>query len=208
MPIIGNDSKPGYSYHAYASSTQPNQEAEDITLPAGRIRITRLGGWIGGWNDSPRCTLTVWDSTSGAVLAQTGQFSVTNFGDAAEGRVAKYVADLTTPLEADGGAILRVGFTRNRDDRHQVSTGMITPAGHMHGRAAYPLGGFAEIDGGYAENRRIGMWIEDYVTIRGAWVYRGGAWLRAEAVYTYRGGAWVEVDTVSVYRGSTWIEAD
>jgi hypothetical protein len=208
MPIIGNDSKPSYSYHAYGGSSQINQEAEDITLPAGRVRITRLGAWIGGWNDAPRCYLTVWSPTTGAVLAQSGQFTVANQGAAAEGKVAKYVADLATPYEADGGAVLRIGFTRHRDDAHQVSTGAVTGAGHEHGRGAYPAGGFASIDGGYAENRRIGAWIEDYVAIRGGWIYRSGVWVRADAVYAYRSGSWAEVDTVQAYRGGSWIEAD
>lgn len=208
MAIIGNDTKPGYSYHAYGGSGQINQEAEDITLPTGRIRITRLGGWIGGWNDSPRVCLTIWDPATGAVVAQSVQFSVSNQGAAADGHVVKYVADLVTPYEAVGPAILRVGFTRHRDDAHQVSTGATSAAGHEHGRGGYPGGGFASIDGGYAENRRIGMWIDDYVPIRGGWVYRGGAWIRADEMLVYRSGAWVQSASVLVYRSGSWVEAD
>ena len=208
MAIIGNDTKPGFAYHAYGGTSQINQEAEDVTLPAGRIRITRLGAWIGGWNDSPRVMLTIWNPSTGAVLGQSVQFAVSNQGAAGGGKVTKYVADLVTPYEANGGAVIRVGFTRHRDDAHQVSTGTTTPAGHEHGRGAYPAGGFAEIDGGYAENRRIGAWIDDYQPIRGGWVYRGGAWIRADQLAVIRSGVAVQATSVLVYRGTSWIEAD
>ena len=61
MPILGNDTKPGLAYHAYSGSSQINQEAEDIALPAQRVRILKLGAWIGGWNDAPRVYLCVWN---------------------------------------------------------------------------------------------------------------------------------------------------
>lgn len=208
MPIIGIDTKPSYSYHAYGGTSQPNQEAELVDLPAQRIRITRLGVWLGGWNDAPRVTLTIWDVASGAVLAQTAQFTVANAGAAAEGHIARYEADLVAPYDTPAaGGQLRVGFTRDRADAHQVTTGGVSTYGHDHGRAGYPAGGFAEIDGGYAENRRIGCWIQDYVPLANAWVMRSGVWQRATPA-VFRSGSWQDADAVKVFRSGVWQDAD
>ena len=102
--------------------------------------------------------------------------------------------------------ILRIGFTRHRDDGHQVSTGL-TAGGHQHGRGPYPAGAFAEIDGGFAENRRIGCYIADYLPLANAWVLRSGTWQRATPA-VFRGGTWQDADSVKVLRGGTWQDAD
>ena len=207
MPILGNDTKPGFAYHAYSGTSQPNQEAEDIELPAQRIRIKRLGAWIGGWNDSPRVRLCIWNSSTGALLAQSAQFTVANEGAAGPGNVTRYEADLETPFDTPtAGMTVRVGFTRDRSDGHQVSTGSTT-AGHFHGRAPYPAGIFAEIDGGFAENRRIGLWIQDYELLANAYVLRSGVWERATPK-VYRSGVWQDADAVRVFRSGSWQDAN
>jgi hypothetical protein len=207
MPQIGSDLLPSHGYHAYEGTSYPNQEAEDVTCPAQRVRILRLGAWIGGWNDAPKVRLTVWHPTTGDILGQSAEFTVANRGAADKGKVNRYEADLEVPYVTAGpSAVLRVGFSKVRNDAHQVTTGTIG-AGHIHGRASYPAGPFDEYGGGWSENRRIGCWVQHYVALANAYVLRSGVWQRATPK-VQRSGALVDASGVKVWRSGAWVDAN
>jgi hypothetical protein len=208
MPTLGYDSKPAFGYHAFGGLSEPNQEAEVITLPAQRIRITKLAGWLGGWSGTCRMRLTMWDDDTEAVLAQTAEFVVANEGAPAEDVNTLYAVDLSAPYETPTpGMVVKVGFTRHRDDAHITNTGS-TVTQHYHGRGAYPGGTFGDVQTYAAQSRRIGVYIADYQIMGSAWVYRSGAWVRSDAVKVYRSGSWVDADAVKVYRSGAWVDAD
>ncbi len=205
MPVLGANSKPGFSYHSYSGTSQPNQEAEPMTLPDQRIRILTLGQWLGGWGGTCRVRLCIWDGDFQTLLAQTAEITVANLGSG-DGKANSYTADLITPYEADAGQTILVGFTRHRDDGHNVLTGNAAYT-HEHGRGAYPGAPFGDIDQTSGIAKRIGAWVQDYEPLANAYVYRSGLWQRATPK-VYRSGSWVDAEGVKVYRSGAWVDAD
>lgn len=210
MPTIGNAAKPGGSWHAYGGSSFPTQEAELLEAPV-RLRLLELGAWIGGWADTPRVRLCVWDA-AGVRLGQSAQFTVANEGGGGPpgSNVALYTELLETPVELPKGAEFYCGFARHPDDSHQVSTGASGTGPHYHGRsfATWPGNLGERPEGISTEVRRIGAYVADYDPIAGAKIYRSGAWVDADAVLVYRSGVWVEADSVQVRRGAAWVDAE
>lgn len=210
MPQIGNNAKPGHSYHAYGGTTYPNQEAEQLALPADqRIRITRLGVWAAGWNQSCKARLCLWH-LDGTLLGQSAEITFANGGAAGEGTVSLYTADLETPYEtAAPGETVYVGFARDRDDAHQVNTGALA-TDHYHGKGTYGVAGsgpFAGLESYATQSRRIGAWVEDYEPLANAWVLRSGIWQRTTPSVR-RGAADTEAESVQVFRTGVWVDAD
>ena len=206
MPVYGNNAKPGYSYHAYGGSGQINQECEALVLPDQRIRILSLGQWVGGWGGTCRVRLTLWDSASFEILGQTAEISVASIGTPGDNKAALYTAALETPYEADAGQTVLVGFTRHRDDAHNVITGN-SPNGHRHGRGTYPSSDFGIIEYDASVTKRIGAWIEDYEPVANVKVYRSGVWTDG-VPKVYRSGVWTDATGIKVYRSGVWVDAD
>lgn len=214
MPQIGNNAKPTFSYHAFGGSGEVNQEGEGLQSPDQRIRVLTLGAWIGGWGGNCKVRLALWDpvvgpTATGTLLGQSAEFTVANEGAAGAG-VSLYTADLETPVELDPLQDFYVGFSRDRDDAHQVFTGSNAYV-HLHGRGTHNAGGvddFGAIESFGGQARRIGAWVENYEVMGSAWVYRSGAWVRADGVKVYRSGAWADADAVKVYRSGAWVDAD
>ena len=207
MPTIGAGAKPGGTYHAFGGSSQINQEAELLEAPV-RLRLLELGSWVGGWADTCRVRLCVWDA-DGDLLGQSAQITVANEGAAGTGNVSLYTEPLLTPVELAKGAEFYVGFVRHPDDAHQVSVGATSTGPHYHGRsgATWP-NNLGNAEGPTSQARRVGSYVADYEAIAGAKVYRSGAWVDAESVLVYRSGAWVDAEAVQVRRGSSWVDAE
>lgn len=212
MPTLGNTSKPGFSYHGFGGSGETNQEAEDLTLPDQRVRILSLGQWAAGWSGTCKARLCLWDDADN-LLAYTDELTFANGGVPHDNGTSLYTADLLTPYEAEAGQLVRVGFTRNRDDAHYVNTGT-TVNTHWHARGFYPAPDGAppgDLGGATAKSssaRRIGSYIANYELMASAWVFRSGVWVRADAVKVYRSGSWVDADAVQVQRSGVWQDAD
>ena len=205
MTVLGNTAKPGYSYFAYDGTTYPNQVTEKLTAPS-RIRIITLGAWIGGWNDTVRTRLAIFDDANN-LLGYSDEFVVANEGAAAEGHVAQYTADLQTPLILESGVDFYVGSIRHRDDAAQWATGSTSNV-HYESRAAYPDGDQGAVSGPTSVARRVGMYVANYQPASSAWVYRSGVWVAAEAVKVYRSGAWVDTTSLQVRRSGAWVDTD
>lgn len=209
MPTIGTISKPSNGYHAYGGSSQINQEAELLVMPV-RGRILEVGAWVGGWADTPRVRLCVWDGSSRALLGQSAQITVANEGAAGPGgsNVSLYTEPLLVPVELNKSESFYVGFVRHPDDSHQISTGATGSGPHYHGRSGptWPNElGNADYS---SEVRRIGAYVANYEAQAGAWVYRSGVWVEADAVSVYRSGVWAEADAVQLYRSGSWTDAE
>lgn len=204
MTVLGESSKPTYSYFAYDGTVNPNQVAELLVAPA-RIEIVTLGAWIGGWNDTVHAKLQVWDAATHAVLGTTAEIVVANNG-AASGDVDRYEEDLVTPVIIEEGTDFWVGITKDRDDAAQWATGTNINA-HYEGRGAYTDSTNLGAVSGTSVARRTGMYVADYTTVAQAWVYRTGVWLNTGGVKVRRSGAWADANGVKIYRSGTWVDA-
>ncbi|HVM29534.1 MAG TPA: hypothetical protein VM305_02005 [Candidatus Limnocylindrales bacterium] len=210
MPSIGDTSKPSSGFaHAYSGSI--NQEAEEQTMPE-RGKITRVGVWAAGYEGSSSARLCIWakggSSASGNdLLGQSGlvTFAQQTWG---AGNVSRYEADLLTPVELDAGVTFYVGFSRNPNAGHQVTCRSggdhierkrTTWPGSMDGWTRHPDTG---------QRKAIGCYVANYDPVSGAWVRRGGVWVRAEGVFVRRAGAWVDATSVQVRRSGVWVDAD
>lgn len=214
MPTLGATTKPSSSWHAFSSSSETNQEAEELTIPTA-IRVLELGQWVGGWSGTCRVSLSIWDATgSRPLLGRTATITAANegAGGPSGGNVALYTGELLTPVELSAGDRVLVGFSRHPSDGHQVSLGSSTSGPHYHGR----YGGstwdaddpFADAGGSYEESdRRIGAYIADYEELATAYVRRSGVWVRADSVQVRRSGAWVNATAVQLRRSGAWEDA-
>lgn len=211
MATLGSGSKPGGGWRAYGGSSQPNQLAELLTMPV-RGRLLELGAWVGGWSDTPRVRLSVWD-TAGVLLGQSAQITVANEGGGgpAGSNVALYTELLEVPVELAAGVSFYVGPSRHVDDSWQVSLGATGSGPHYLGRsgsAGWPTPNkLGNVGGITEEERRIGAYVANYEAIPGAHIYRSGAWAEAEAVNVQRAGVAVEAEAVRIFRSGAWIDA-
>jgi hypothetical protein len=205
VPELGNSAKPSSGWHALGGSSQASIEVEKLTAP-GRIRITSVGVWAGGWAGSCRAHLGIW-SAAGALLGQSAEVSFANegAGGPAGGNVARYVAAIA-PVELDAGAVFYVGFNRHPNDSHQVSGGP-TSTEHFEDQVGVSSWPTPSISSPSTVQRRIGAYVADYVELAGAWVRRAGAWVLADEVLVRRGGVWVPADTVAIRRAGAWVDA-
>lgn len=206
MPTVGNTAKPTNSWHSYGPNTH-NHEAMALVMPE-RGRITRLGQWMGGWNDATvRTRLCLWNA-GGALVGYTAEFTVNTSsagGPSGGAWLTPWEADLLVPVIVAAGAGFYVGFARNPADSHQVGEGATDSGNNADWRNdAWPAS-FAV--GPTTGTRRIGAWVANYNRVAAAKVRRAGAWVDASSVQIRRGGAWVEPTGVYVRRGGIWVEA-
>lgn len=213
MPTIGTTTKPSGGWHAFAGSSQVQQEAELLTAPA-HIDVLELAGWIGGWNGTCRVKLCLWDSL-GSLLGESAQITVANegAGGPAGSNVQLYTAALLVPVRLAAGALFFAGFDRHASDGHQISVGGAGSGSHYEGRhggssAPWPGDLGAASGGPDVQDRRAGQYVSNYANVAGAKVYRSGAWADAESVLVRRSGAWVDVDAVQLRRSSAWIDSE
>jgi hypothetical protein len=207
MATLGTVTKPNGGWYGSGAGVD-NQAAEILTMPQ-RGRILTLGAWIGGWNDTPRTRLCLWEYPSKLLIGQSAQFFVANRGDVGGNKQDLYTAALEVPVDLGKGVSFYTGFARHPDDKHQVSTGSSGSGPHYYARsgAIWP-NNFGNAEGPVEVNRRIGCHVANWETLPGAWIYRSGAWVEAETVQAYRSGAWVDVDGVQIYRAGTWVDAE
>jgi hypothetical protein len=78
-----------------------------VTCPAAG-QITRCGGWMAGTSGSNTAGFAIWDYATGALLAQTGTFSIAIDGGGPP-YGARYEADLISPLSVTNGQDIIVG---------------------------------------------------------------------------------------------------
>ena len=209
MPTIGDGSKPNDHWHSYSGSSQPNQEAELLTMPKGGT-LNSVGAWVGGWSGACDIWLTIWAASGArAVLGQSNILTVASegAGGPAGSNVKLYVADLRVPVDLPTGADFLCGFVRKQNQGHQIS---FENAGqHWHGRSGPTQEAAVFGNADYVSmGGRIGAYVADWRPRSGAWVYRAGVWVASDQLLVYRSGAWVEADTVSVNRSGAWAEAD
>lgn len=212
MPTIGNSAKPSSSWHAFSSSSNPNQESELLTMPETGELLT-LGAWVGGWNGSCRIVLAVW-AADGTMLGRSDQVTVANqgAGGPSGGNVEQVIADLQTPVRLSSGDTFFVGFARHTSDGHQVSASGTGPE-HYEGRSGGSAGVWQTADLGAVggiqnEPRRLGMWVQNYDPVAGAKVRVSGVWVDADDVQVRASGAWVSADAVQIRSAGSWVDAD
>lgn len=208
MPSVGFTDRP----EAWEWWTATNgQTANVLTMPE-RGRITKLGAWIRGVSGygAADYRLVLWHP-DGAVWAQ-GPKETVSAAAAGSGpntsNLVKIEHEISDPPQIEAGEVMWAGFAF-------PPAGALQSGWHDHGAAnshrhkdsgsGWP--GSMSGATNHGSTGSIGAYVI-YEPIAGAWVRRGGAWVRADAVYTRRGGAWVEVDSVSVRRGGAWTEAD
>lgn len=213
MPTIGNSTKPSSGWHAYSSSSNPNQEAELLTMPE-RGDLLELGAWVGGWSGSCRTVLAVW-AVDGTMLGSCPQVTVANqgAGGPSGGNVVSVVGTLSTPVRLDAGVQFYVGFARHNSDGHQVSTA--GSGTHYEGRSGggtgptYQTAALGAVSGGPdPESGRIGAWVENYEAVAGGRVRVAGSFVDVAAARVRQGGVWVDLDAVKIRDGGSWVDAD
>lgn len=204
MTQLGTSTKPNSLVYGADGTSFSNQFAEILVMPS-KVKIIRLGSWIGGWNDTVHFIMGVWDM-SNALIGSTAEQIAANEGNSAVGAQSNYEADLTTPLILNEGDSVYVGVSTNRDDARQIGMGS-TVNDHYRGRGGYPTGAMGAVEGPTATARRIGMYIADYQLVSAGWVRRSGVWVQATSIQVRRGSSWVDVDSVQVRRASAWVDA-
>jgi hypothetical protein len=210
MATIGTTTKPSGGWHAFQGSSQVQQEAERLTMPA-HGDITDLGAWIGGWNGTCRVYLCLWDD-AGAILGSVGPITVANQGAGGSGDVALYTATLAAPVRLAAGADFYVGFDRHNSDGHQVSEAGPSTPNHFEGRhggttSTWPAALGAASGGPSNAPRRIGMFVQNYNLVPGAKLFRSGAWVDAAGVQLQRSGVLVDVVGVQLQRSGAWVDS-
>lgn len=204
MPQLGTSTKPTNSVYGSDGTGFANQYAEILTT-AEKIKITRLGSWIGGWNDTVHFVMCIWNM-SNVLIASTAEQIAADEGNAAPSSQSNYEADLTTPLTLNAGDEFYVGLSTNRDDAKQIGMGG-TGNDHYRARGAYPSSNIGAIEAPATFARRIGMYVADYQLVSAGWVRRSGVWVQATSIQVRRSGAWVDIDSVQVRRSSAWADA-
>jgi hypothetical protein len=206
--LIGNAAKPsGSSGWWEAWSSTYNQAAELLTMP-DRGRITSVGFWAAGSNQTASAVACVWDD-AGVLLGQSLPVTLANRPPAL-GNVDLYVLDLITPVERDDGQEFYAGFSRAPTRSHQLTGGGLG-LGHHHfdnKRASWPGTMEPNDTGGHGGgDYRIGCHAY-YDPISGAWTRRSGAWVRAADVLDRRSGAWPTIEASMIRRSGGWNDAD
>lgn len=213
MPTIGTSTKPSSSWHAFSSSSNPNQEAELLTMPETG-ELLQLGAWVGGWSGTCRIMLMAWD-VDGVQLGHSAQVTVANqgAGGPSGGNVEQVIEDLLAPIRLVAGTQFYVGFARHNSDGHQVSAS--GSGEHFEGRSgggtgsAWQTAALGAVSGGPAnQTRRIGAWVNNYEPVAGGRVRVAGAFVDVDAARYRAGGAWVDLDAVKIRSGGVWVDAD
>jgi hypothetical protein len=211
MPLIGSDARPtgGGWWEWWGSSN--NRAAELFTMPE-RGRITHVGVWAAGaQNYSPLARVMVWRAADGAIIGQGPEFNLpkkttaTSASDCANNKIERLEYALEQPVEVDADQQIYLGFSRVAAGAsyHQIA---LRPSSGTHFDARNTPWDTEPFAGGSHVNQ-FGAWAA-YELVSGAWVRRGGVWVRADEVFVRRAGAWVPADTVAVRRGSGWVDAD
>lgn len=192
--------------HAYwFGSGNENQHAARLTLPAGGPWIvSKVGVWAAGKDASPSARLVLW-ANGGAVLGQSGSFTLANGGGIALGASDKYEKDLQTPVEVNGGTTVMVGIAWNDTGAGQFDTG---DSGNTYSRQrdSWPgsMSGFSTISGD-----EINAWLYYDPATPQIYVRRSGVWVRADDVLVRRSGAWDSVGAEAYARRSgSWSKVD
>jgi hypothetical protein len=212
VPTIGTTTKPGGGWHAFQGSSQVQQEADRLVMPA-HGDIVALAGWIGGWDGTCRVHLCCWDD-AGALLGSVGPITVANEGSGgpAGGNVALYTGTLPVPVRLAAGVAFFVGFDRHNSDGHQVSVGGSGTDDHFEGRhggttSSWP-GALGAASGGPSNaSRYAGMYVANYLPVPGAKILHGTTWDDADGVQALRSGAWSDVDGVQLQRSGAWVDS-
>lgn len=206
--LIGNDAKPNGAGGWESWSSTYNQAAELLTMPE-RGRILQVGFWSAGVNQTASAVACVWDD-AGVLLGQSAPTTMAS-QTPASGHVDKYVLDLVDPVELDAGVQFYAGFSRAPTRSHQLTGGASGAGQHYDNkRSSWPGTMEPNDTGGHVgpgSDYRIGCHAF-YDPIAGAWVRRGGVWVRADDVLVRRSGAWVAADGVQVRRSGGWNDAD
>ncbi|CAN5751321.1 hypothetical protein BH23CHL7_BH23CHL7_17400 [soil metagenome] len=210
MPSIGDATKPSGAYYLWSRHSSENQEAFLFTMPE-RGKITRIGIWARAdtqFSGSTSFRTCVWAkgaslSAGNDLLGQSDLFTVTA-ASMALANLLKYEADLLSPVELEAGAQFYAGFARNPNGSHQWATQQT--GSHIHRRRTTWPGSMNDYDNHDGAVR--GIYVANYDPVSGAWVRRGGVWVRAEGVFVRRAGAWVDVTSVQVRRSGAWVDAD
>lgn len=206
--LIGTATKPNGAGGWESWSSTYNQGAELLTMPE-RGQLVSVGFWSAGVNQTASVVACIWDD-AGVLLGQS--LSTTMAGQTpASGHVDLYVLDLIVPLELDAGVDFYAGFSRAPGRSHQLTGGASGGGQHFDNKRATWPGTMEPNDtGGHVgpgSDYRIGCHAF-YDPVRGAWVRRGGLWVRAEGVFVRRAGAWVQAADVQVRRAGAWVDAD
>lgn len=133
MATLGTTAKPTTAQEAFGLNAV-NQMSELVTLPgdsSDTYKITRLGAWLGGWNETASARLVVW-SAAGTKITNSGLLTIANEGGLATGNTAQYESDITE-FEVAGGTQLYVGWWRDPDTN--VQNGRTGSGSHVHDTA-------------------------------------------------------------------------
>jgi len=180
-----------------------NQAAELLTMPE-HGRITRVGFWTAGINETASARGVVWRGSDGAVI---GQSDLITIASRAVGYVDLYTVEILDPPEIAAGATFYAGFARAPTRSHQL-IGRASGQHYDRKRSTWP-GSMAGADtGGHGfGDYAIGCHAY-YEPMSGAWIRRSGAWVRADSVQIRRSGAWAEATSVQIRRSGAWSDAD
>ena len=179
MAVVGTASRPT-SY--WWSESSPNQYAEKVTIPSNG-NIVSLGQWMCGQDGTARTKLCVWSGSTGALLAQSAQFTAADGGSQSSSAMSLYVEALTAPLAVTAGQVVYVGLAHHPSDRILISGGRGTSDTHYtQNQASWPGSMTASPS---SMSRRIGSYVADFepgspppTTDNGVYIYRAGAWLQ------------------------------
>jgi hypothetical protein len=155
MPTVGNTAKPATFQEAWGLNTN-NQQAQLQTMPSGGPwLITKLGGWLAGWDENADYKLCLW-SAAGTLL-RSGATGTLAAQSLALGNCVQAVQTITA-YECAGGTQFYVGWSRDPNDNLQF--GKYSSGTHLDDTAlSWPsdLSGFSSHGGG-----AISAYIADY----------------------------------------------
>ena len=200
MTVILGDYAAGPN--VYTPGAYYNQIGSAFTVPETGV-LTRLGALLSNALGVATARLCVWDASSGALLAQSGTFTV-DWGTWPP--CGRFEMDIS-PLSVTAGQAVVLGFWATSDGTWPTSIECETSGAmrlRMQGNggpgsfasyatAAYTADAYAFLTpsaptGVTVKVRRGGVWVDAPVRIR-----RGGAWVDATAVRIRRGGSWHDV---------------
>jgi hypothetical protein len=161
--------------------------------------------WSAGSGQTSTARVCVWASAAPrALLAQSATFTLANRA-AANGNVDLYDVALELPVELDAGVTFYAGLWRDKNRSHQL-TGRSGGA-HIDDESSTPALPSPHSGGHGFGDYSVGCHAY-FEPIAGAWLRRGGVWVRATDVLVRRSGAWAPVDRVQVRRSGVWTDAD
>ncbi len=197
MATIGNTATPSFSYNFYATGSS-NVLALQITMPTAG-QITSLSAYFSGKSGSITARLCIWD-TSGNLLAQTADMAV-GAGSGAIGGQAWQTASLSTPYNATGGEVLRIGWWRhsNQSDEWTENSGGTEYQATDSSNTTPPASEtFSSVSGSpsiYATYTASTLYADDGSAFQIATVYAddGSVWQATATVWADNGTAWVQI---------------